>query len=73
MAHSWSPCRAPWQVKLVFHKGTPQSSQFIQAESAMSLIHLEGKLLHSKTALTQEREILWQGEVHTGENPLMLG
>jgi hypothetical protein len=31
-ACSPSPCKAPWQVRLVLHKGAPPSSQFIWAE-----------------------------------------
>jgi hypothetical protein len=48
-------------------KGAPPTSQFVWAESAGNLICLGGT-----RPLTQEREILWQGEAHRGESPLML-
>jgi hypothetical protein len=40
LAHSWSPRKAPWQVRLVLHKG---SSPSCQAEFAGSSICMGGR------------------------------
>jgi hypothetical protein len=76
-AHCRSQCRASQKVRLVLHKEPHQavSSFGLRLRGAQSTQGAwwgwGGEPLHSKTSVTQEREILWQGEDCIGESPLM--
>jgi hypothetical protein len=72
MARGRLSCKAPQQVRLVLHREPHQAVSLFGLSLPGGRSTQEGLLLHGKTSLTQEREILWQGEVHTGESPLML-